>query len=157
MNYTKNLLKLKTNSKLQIILGFTMFALAIAWYPIQFHDKGNVSIFDWIFIALFSLNGIIQITTGFGFPPRSLLGKAYIVVNNDEIIYKPYVTKPERKASWSNIQSITSQTGRIDVYDSNGKCLSIIQPGCFDLPTLKELKAAIAAISKEKNVSFSAQ
>ncbi|MBN1768660.1 MAG: hypothetical protein JW842_09125, partial [Prolixibacteraceae bacterium] len=67
----------------------------------------------------------------------------------------PYVTKPERKTSWKNIESITYQTGRIDAYGANGKCLSIIQPGCFDLPTLKELKAAIAAISNEKNVPFS--
>jgi antitoxin component YwqK of YwqJK toxin-antitoxin module len=154
MNYNKDLLKLKTNSKLQIILGFTLLALAIAWYPIQLHDKDNVSIFDWFFVIIFSLNGIIQVTTGFGVPPRRLLGKAYIVVNDQEIIYKPYVLKPERKASWKNIESITYQTGRIDAYDANGKCLSIVQPGCFDFPTLQEVKAAIISISNEKNIPF---
>jgi hypothetical protein len=155
MHYHKDLLKLKTNSRLQITLGFIMLALAIAWFPIQHHDKGHITVFDWFFIFIFSLNGITQVTTGFGFPPRRLLGKAYIAVNDDEIIYKPYVTKPERKASWSNIKSITYQTGRIDAYDANGKCLSIVQPGCFDFPTLQELRSAISTISKEKDVPFS--
>lgn len=114
MHYHKDLLKLKTNSRLQITLGFIMLAVAISWFPIQLHEKGYLAIFDWLYSFVFILNGILQVTTGFGFPPRRLLGKAYIVVNDQQIIYKPNVLKPERKASWSNIESITYQTGRID-------------------------------------------
>ncbi|MCF8361770.1 MAG: hypothetical protein K9G70_04015 [Prolixibacteraceae bacterium] len=154
MHYHKDLLKLKTNSRLQIIIGFLMIALAIAWFPIKLHENGYLSIFDWLFSFIFFLNGILQVTTGFGVPPRRLFGKAYIVVNDQKIIYKPYVLKPERKASWSNIESITYQTGRIDAYDANGKCLSIVQPGCFDYFTLKDVKDAIAGISREKNIPF---
>ena len=154
MEYSKDLLKQKSNSKLSLWLSILFYVLAIVWIPVQLMDNGSVSGFDWFYTIIMLLNGVTQMMAAYGYSVERLVGKAYVRINNHMIQIKTGVFDKEQQINWSEINSIDYTPGKfiITKKDQTPYSLAISK---LEYAVIQEIKNVINEIAHEKKISIS--
>ena len=150
MEYYKNLYPHLVRRKLQLILGIIFIALSISWILIKMNDE--IIVFDWIYSAIFFLNGVNAIMQYYGYIIEEFFGKRFIRITDEKIQYKPKTFKPETTILWENITSIQFKVNKIEFKCNDGKTLNL-QYSSMEYSSVQKLKDAISEIAKNYKIT----
>lgn len=152
MEINEDLLKIE-KSKFKIILGILSLFIAILWILIQIVDNGTIGIFDSIYSIVFFLNGIVNIIEGRGNSSSMLFGKAYILINDENILLKKTIFDKEKKVCWKEIVSIKWMSNNFVFDTANEKSLTI-NMSKFHYSLVRKINETVENIAKEKNIKI---
>jgi hypothetical protein len=151
MSYYKDLLAKKGKSTLSLLGGVLFILIAIAVLLSEKSETGKPDALDWIYLFVFSLNGIIYITRGFGYPAERYFGKAFVLIDNEKIQIKPGVIEKKKSIEWEDIDYIEYRLNKYIIRKNDHSTVKI-PLSRFDYATLNEIKEVINKLASQKNV-----
>jgi len=104
MEFKKDLLVQKSAAK--TILGVLDIALIILWVSSKVYIQETFKTFDIIYLIMLFLLGAFLILEGRGIPFAKIFGKAFILIDEEQISLKKSVFSEEQTIFWDEIKSI---------------------------------------------------
>lgn len=135
------------------MFGVIFIFIAIAWIFIRIYENESIRIFDWVYSIIFLLNGFVHILEGKGIIIANLFGKAFILINDKSIQYKPLITSKLQSVDWDEIATINYHPTSIEIICKNHPNL-LIQYSKFEYAELQSLKNTISEITKINNFTL---
>jgi hypothetical protein len=156
MELKKDLLAKEKRSIFRMVLGL-LFLLIAGHRPIS-KAMMNVEIttFDWAYIVVFALNGIMHLVVGFGYSLNKLFGRAFVVINNELISVKTKINRKETTVYWKEIKCIDFSYSKLVIGKADNTKLNIAI-GNLTYETKKAIKATIVQITEDKNIACKVQ
>jgi hypothetical protein len=156
MELKKDLLAIEKKSIFRMLLG-VLFLLIAGHRPIFIiFENAKITTFDWVYIWVFALNGVLHIVEGYGYSLTKLFGRAFIVINNELISAKTKINREEVTVYWKDIKCIDfSYSKLVSVKADNTKLNIAIGDLTYD--TKKAMKVSIAQIMEDKKITCTAQ
>lgn len=149
MELKKNLLRKEKKSYLRFFWGMIFFTISVVWIMLKTKDGQKLTLFDWLYSALFFLNGTIHSIRGFGFQPEALFGKAFILINNETISIKTGVFDKEQNILWTEIKKIEYNLSKFHILRMDDVTLTL-DLSKIDYALKNEIRKAVESIAKEK-------
>jgi len=149
--FKRNLLKKEKKSTFRIVLGIFFLVISFFWMADRMMDHLVIRTFDWIYTLIFALNGIVHTVEGLGGSIAGLFGKAFILIDHEQISIKPGMMDKAQIVHWKEVKAIDYKlsTFRIEHLDSTTITLKVSK---LDYASIKEIKEIVAAIAKDKNI-----
>lgn len=104
MKFEKDLLVLKSNAK--TIAGILDILIIALWVSSKFYIKESFSTFDLVYLIALFLLGVLFIIEGRGIPLARIFGKAFILIDEEQISMKKSVFSKEQTIRWDDIKTI---------------------------------------------------
>ncbi len=104
MKFEKDLLIQKSTTK--AILGALDILVITLWILIKISIKEPFEIFDWTYLLILLSLGVLFILEGLGVPFAKIFGKAFILIDHEQISLKKSVLSKEQTILWSDIKTI---------------------------------------------------
>tara|TARA_R110001583_G_scaffold25760_12_gene93192 strand:+ start:17902 stop:18384 length:483 start_codon:yes stop_codon:yes gene_type:complete len=104
MKFEKDLLVQK--SRVKTILGGLDIVLIFLWISTKIYIKHGFDTFDIIYLIFLFLLGLLFIIEGKGIPLAKFFGKAFILIDEDQISMKKGVFSKEQTIFWDEIKAI---------------------------------------------------
>ena len=104
MKFEKDLLVQKSNVK--TILGVLDILLITLWISTKIYIEEGFNTFDMIYLISLFLLGILFIIEGRGIPLAGIFGKAFILIDEEQISIKKGVFSKEQTILWDDIKAI---------------------------------------------------
>jgi hypothetical protein len=154
MELKKDLLKKERKSVFRVILGILFFAISIFWITDRIMDNLIIRPFDWFYTGIFTLNGLVHTIEGFGFSIARLFGKAFVLIDNEQISIKLGIIDKEQNIYWKDIKVIDYKLNKfhIENIDNTSKTLDLSK---LDYTLKNKVKEIISGIAKDKNIQTS--
>lgn len=149
MELKKNLLRKEEKSYFRFVLSIIFFVISVSWILLRIRDGQKITLFDWFCSGLFFLNGTIHSIGGFGFQPEALIGKAFILINNETISIKTGVFDKEQNILWTEIKKIEYNLSKFHILRMDGSTLSL-DLSKIDYALKNEIRKTVESIAKEK-------
>jgi len=153
MKYSKDLLKKRKKSKVNMAFGLFVIFIAITWIPLHLIEKVSISGFDWPYMFIFLLNGLSLFMTGYGYSLDRIIGKAFIEIDNQVIRMKTDIFDKEKSISWDNINSIEYKPSKFIVAKKD-KTKLILTISKLEYIEIQEIKNVISDIANKKKISI---
>lgn len=154
MELRRDLLKIDKKSVSRIILGVGFFIVAAGWLIDQHIDNQVVKFFDWLFFGTMAINGIFHLFEGFGYSFSKLFGKAFILIDNNEIRIKNGVFDEEQSILWKDVKSINYKPNIFQILKLDDTFVALKLQD-LEYSRIREIKDAIRIIAHEKGVQIS--
>lgn len=151
MEYYKDLLKEKQQSKLRLFIGILFFAVSIAWITMKMIENKPIETFDWVYSGIFLLNALIHILGAVGYPFEGLFGKAFIQIDNRSIRIKSWIFEKEQSAVWDDIQSIEFKMNQLLLSEKDDSCTSI-SLSKLEYLWVQEIKDTLRNLASKKDI-----
>ena len=151
MEIKKNLLRNEKKSYLRFAIGVAFFVISIIWIVLKIRQEQEISLFDWFYFVIFTLNGISHSIAGFGFRIEELFGKAFILINKDKISMKAKALEKEQTVLWSEIQKINYNLNKLHIHKTDSTTLTF-NLSQIDYALKNEIKEFIKSIANEKQI-----
>ena len=154
MELKKDLLNKEKKSVFRVILGILFFAISIFWITDRIMDNLIIRAFDWFYTGIFALNGLVHTIEGFGFSIARLFGKAFVLIDNEQISIKLGIIDKGQNIYWKDIKAIDYKLNKFHVenIDNTSKILDLSK---LDYTLKNEVKEIISGIAKDKNIQTS--
>lgn len=151
MELRRDLLGKGKRSVLWIIAGVFFLVISIFWITTKIIDNEIIKALDWIYFGAIFINGVIQTIGGFGFKLERLFGKAFVLIDQEQIALKPGVFDKEQRVAWKDMKTIEYRLNKFQVrnIDDSTKALDLSK---FDYDLKNRIKEVVANIAKEKNI-----
>ena len=133
------------------MLGIGCIIIAALWIPVRKFENHIVDLMDWLYTTLFIVYGIVYTIEGFGVAFLSLLGKAYVVIDQDGISIKTGIFDKAQKILWNAISSIDYHPLSFHVHRLNNTDLKLKLSG-MDYSLIQEIKKVVGFIANEKGI-----
>lgn len=104
MKFEKNLLVQTSTTK--TILGVLHFVIIALWIGSKIFIKETFDTFDFIYLIALFLIASLFIIEGIGVPLAKIFGKAFILIDEDQISMKIGVFSKEQTIFWDEIKAI---------------------------------------------------
>lgn len=147
MQLNINLFKSKKDRKFSLIfkglIGLLMLAIAIA-RKITIKTLDTFDVFIVVFFFGYGLINIIEAVV-------DNVGKAYIVVNSDQIKVKANINKKEQAVEWGEVDKLSFGLNKLDVLFKN-KSKETIDLSSINYSDKQEFKDFILKMSEEKQI-----
>ena len=150
MEYYKNLLIDRKKSKYQIFFGIIFILISLLWIADRILEHNPIRIFDWMYGIIFFLNGIVHIIEGTGTSVNNFFGKAFIKINDNEIIFKPKIVKEKIHIYWEDVEKIAFGISRIKIINKDN--ILNLNYSSLDFKNIQTIKNYLTEISKSKNI-----
>lgn len=151
MEIKKNLLRNEKKSYYRFALGIIFFIISILWIIVKIKNKQEITLFDWLYFGIFTLNGISHSIAGFGFRIEELFGKAFIQINEEKISLKTKVLGKEQSVLWTEIQKINYNLNKLYIHKTDNTTLTF-NLSEIDYAFKNEIKEFIKSIATEKQI-----
>lgn len=151
MELKKDLLKKDKKSVFRIILGILFVAISIIWIADKITSDSIIRPFDWLYSGIFMLGGVIHTFEGFGFSLAKLFGKAFVLIDSNQISIKLGLSDKEQKIYWKDIKAIGYKFNKFQIqkHDNTNINLNLSK---VDYALKNEIKEVIETIAKNKNI-----
>lgn len=149
-----DLLLIERKSLFRIILGIIFLMLSLAWLVIKETNEQIVRPFDWLFLGVFLINGIVHLIEGSGYSLSRLFGKAFILIDIERIVIKTGVFAKAQNISWQDIKSITHKPVRCQIVRNDGTLITL-NLSKLNYSLVKDIKSTINDIANEKGLKVS--
>jgi len=150
MEQNVNLLK-KENKRLSIIrIAIAAWCLLLSGvYLFDPIGSEGLRTWEWISIIVWSLLGIYLLGEGLGYFRK----KAYLLINSEQICFKPNIYSKKQSAYWSEVESIGYKfyTNKFEIKKTD-QTIVALRLSDYSYSTVKKIKEAIGRCAKEKNV-----
>ncbi len=147
------LLQETQKSKFKIVLGILTLLVAILWIPVRLYENISVTIFDWIYVIIFLLNGLNLTMLGLGIDFERLIGKSFIHIGEQVLKIKPGVFAKEQSIRWDNIDSIACKPTSI-TFIRNDTSSYLLKLENLEYLTAKKIKVLIYNTAKKKDITI---
>ena len=154
MELKRDLFVIQKKSVFRIILGIIFLMLSLAWLVNRETNDQIIRPFDWLFLGVFVMNGVVHSIEGLGFSLARLFGKAFILIDHERIVIKTGVFAKEQNVSWQVIKSIAHKPVRCQIARNNGSSV-ILNLSKLDYSLIKEIKSSINNIAIGKGLEVS--
>ncbi|MRT91817.1 hypothetical protein [Ancylomarina sp. 16SWW S1-10-2] len=104
MKFEKNLLDQKSSAK--TIIGLLGIILIVIWVSSKFYIEESFETFDFVNLILLFLLAMVFIFEGRGIRLASIIGKAFILIDEEQISLKKSVFSKKQTILWEDIKSI---------------------------------------------------
>ncbi|MBN1118883.1 MAG: hypothetical protein JXA77_16860 [Bacteroidales bacterium] len=151
MEYQIDLLKIKHKSTYRVVIGVIFVVITFFWVFNKLIGNPESTWFDFVMTGILLLNGIVHISGGLGFPFESLLGKAYIQVDDKSFLYKPAIYEKEDRFDWVSIKSVEFKSNKI-IFNNTIDIQSTVSLAKINYSTLKKIKEAISINAAKNNI-----
>src|ERR1035437_160719 len=151
MEIKKNLLRNEKKSYLRISVGVLFFIISIWWISLKIRQEQEISLFDWVYFGIFTLNGISHSIAGFGFRIEELFGKAFILINKEKISMKAKALEKKQTELWSEIKKINYNLNKLQIHKTDNTTLTF-NLSEFEYAFKNEIKEFIKSIATEKQI-----
>ena len=143
MELNVDLLKEKRKKSLyRVIFGILQFLFAGSWIIIKLFENEVIKFFDWIFVGVFVVNGVINLAEGLGYSFENFFGKAFILINSEIISLKASIFDKNQSVKWSEIKSIDYKRNIIEI-KKNDQTTIIVNLSRFDYISREKIERAI--------------
>jgi hypothetical protein len=93
-------------SNFRLALAVLFFTVAVGWIAYKVLNQQPLALFDAALFIVFILNAAFQAIEGSGLSLAALVGKAYIIINEKELLLKPSVKDAERRIRWDDVKRL---------------------------------------------------
>lgn len=93
-------------SGFRLVLAALFFTIAAGWIAYKVLNQQPLVLFDAALFVIFILNAAFQAIEGSGLSAAALVGKAYIIIDDEKLLLKPSVKDAEHRISWDEIQEV---------------------------------------------------
>jgi hypothetical protein len=104
MKFEKDLLVQKSTVK--TIIGILAIILIALWIGTKFYTEQSFDTFDMIYLIGLFLLGLLFMIEGRGIPLAGVFGKAFILIDEEQISMKKGVFSKEQTILWNEIKAI---------------------------------------------------
>jgi len=104
MKFEKDLLVQKSSAK--TIIGILDIILIALWVSIKYYIEEGFDTFDIVYLISLFLLGVLFIIEGRGIPLAGIFGKAFILIDEEQISMKKSVFSKEQTILWDEIKVI---------------------------------------------------
>ncbi|MFO8021061.1 MAG: hypothetical protein R6U65_01240 [Perlabentimonas sp.] len=150
MELKKDLLEKEKRSIYKIFVGLLFMVFPTIWITDRITDNLTIRPFDWLYAGIFALNGVFHITSGFGISIISLFGKAFIIINNNQISIKPDIFSKEQIINWVDIKTIEYKLNKYIIQRTDNTSF-ILDLSKLNYALKSDVKNIINTIAMEKN------
>ena len=152
MEIKRNLLSDGKKSYFRFIIGLIFLTISILWIGAKIKKGEGVSFFDWMFFGVFTLNGISHLLAAFGFQIVELFGKAFVLIDDEQITLKTNVFKKEKSVLWTEVSKIDYHLNKLSVYKTDNTTVSLdLSEMSYALKA--EIRNCIESISAGKQIA----
>ncbi|WP_430810823.1 MULTISPECIES: hypothetical protein [unclassified Carboxylicivirga] len=144
-----NLIKKQPINYLRLIAGVIMTGAAL--YLAFFTQQER---FSALHLTLFCAAGLYYALMGIGLNPLNLMGKAYIIVNQQMITVKKSIFTKAIVIDWTTIEELQVNITAIRIKRKNGEPFSFDYQ-MLDEDTAHELKTRLALTAKKQGITVS--
>ena len=151
MEYFKNLHLYSSRSNFKLIFGIIFLIVSVAWLLEKYVQGENPNWFDFVLAAIMFLNGVLHLSFGVGYSLEGIFGKAFIRINDQEIVVKPSAFENRQQMDWREVHCVNFDYSQIVVDGINKNHISIFTSD-LDSASEKELKALMQDIAVRKGI-----
>ncbi len=141
-----NLIKKQPINFLRLLGGLLMIGATIY---LGFYS--NQQRFTLVHLSIFFAAGLYYTVLGAGFNPFKTFGKAYIIVNQNQIAVKKSIWAKAMEAKWDSINEVQLNITAIRIKLNNGESFEF-EYQMLDTDTIHELRTRIALTAKSKDI-----
>lgn len=153
MEFKKDLLKEVKNSKLRLFFSIAFYIVAIGYILAKIYNDKALMWFDWIYSFAMFLSGFSHMMSYFGYPVERLIGKAYVKIDSNLILFKPSLYDTEQKIDWNYISAIDSKKGYLNIVKNDNSTIKLMLSK-LSYSDNQEIKEVVGNIAKNKNISL---
>lgn len=139
-------------SNFRLALAVIFFTVAVGWIAYKTMNQQPLVLFDAAIFIVFILNAAFQAIEGSGLSLSALVGKAYIIIDDEKLLLKPSVKDAEQRIVWDDVERL-HLSGEMPGLEIRGKSKS----SRLDLSKLSagmksKTRETLRSIAKSKNI-----
>ena len=141
----------KNKNKWRISLGILLIICAGYWLYFRIAQYSEIRLFDWAYIFIFILNGVMHIMEGSGYSFNKLFGKAFVSINTELISFKTRINKAVQTVYWKDVKSLEIKSAKLSIQKLDNH-IEAIDLAKLDYAMIKEIKKNIETLATEKGI-----
>jgi hypothetical protein len=152
MNSLKIDFQEKPKSKPRIVIGLLMLILSIVYLIVSDHPEGM----QWFVIGYgftFFLLGLSHMAEGSGYSISKFIGEAYLLIDEEQCKYKPYMSKSAQVTNWEDIDSIKFAINHADLIKDDS-VIAQLEYSRFTYQQVLDIKSLLNSIAENKGISI---
>ena len=154
MNKFLSLQPQQKRSSIRIFFGIVSIVIAIGLPVYTLINGASMDSVKWIFMFLFSVQGVIYLMMGFGISVPELFGKkTYLIINETEIRFKTSNYEKESVVTIDQIKKIELKDKHYDFILKDDQVVEMYVTG-FENQLLEDIKALLAEFAEENGVEI---
>ena len=154
MNKFLSLQPKQKRSSIRIFFGIVSIVIAIELPVYTLFNGTSMDSVKWIFMFLFTFQGVIYLLMGFGISLPELFGKkTYLIINETEIRFKTSNYEKESIVPIDHIKKIELKNKHYDFILKNDNVVEMYVTG-FENQLLEDIKALLAQFAEENGVEI---
>jgi len=130
-------------------LGLSLFSLIILWILSKYYTDQELMTFDWLYLSCLLVLCIFYFLEGRGIPITRFMGKAFVLIDDEQISLKKRVWYKEQTLFWNEIERIEYEPHKF-VFTMTDKSLIPITLGNMNYRFSTEIKEFIMVLGKKK-------
>ncbi len=152
MKFEKDLLTQKSLAK--TVIGILCFTLIILWISIIFYyTKKHFDVFDITYLLALFLIGALFYLEGKGIPVARIIGKAFVLIDEEQITMKRSVFYKKETILWEEIKRIEYRPNYFLFTKKDDSLFPLrLKPLTFKIN--KEILKSIKIVSKSKGLNI---
>lgn len=154
MNKFLSLQPQQKRSSIRIFFGIVSIVIAIGLPVFTLINGASMDSVKWIFMFLFSAQGVIYLLMGYGISVPELFGKkTYLIINETEIRFKTSNYEKESVVAIDQIKKIELKDKHYDFILKDDQVVEMYVTG-FEYQLLEDIKALLTEFAEENGVDI---
>lgn len=154
MNKFLSLQPQQKRSSIRIFFGIVSIVIAIGLPVYTLINGASMDSVKWIFMFLFSVQGVIYLLMGFGISVPELFGKkTYLIINETEIRFKTSNYEKESVVAIDQIKKIELKDKHYDFILKDDQVVEMYVTG-FENQLLEDIKVLLTEFADENGVEI---
>lgn len=139
-------------SRFRIALGLLFFFVAAGWISYKVVSGQLLVLFDAALFIIFILNAAFQLVEGAGLSAAALLGKAYIIIDENRILVKPGIKAAEQQIIWNDVTRICLDNEMPEFWHAQHTNSYRLDLSKLSSEMRSTTRRTLKALAKEKNI-----
>ena len=154
MNKFLSLQPKQKRSSIRVFFGIVSIVIAIGLPVYTLINGASMDSIKWIFMFLFSVQGVIYLLMGFGISLPELFGKkTYLIINETEIRFKTSNYEKESVVAIDQIKKIELKDKHYDFILKDDQVVEMYVTG-FENQLLEDIKVLLSEFAEENGVEM---
>ena len=154
MNKFLSLQPQQKRSSIRIFFGIVSIVIAIGLPVYTLINGASMDSVKWIFMFLFSAQGVIYLLMGYGISVPELFGKkTYLIINETEIRFKTSNYEKESVVAIDQIKKIELKDKHYDFILKDDQVVEMYVTG-FENQLLEDIKVLLSEFAEENGVEM---
>lgn len=154
MNKFLSLQPQQKRSSIRIFFGIVSIVIAIGLPVFTLINGASMDSVKWIFMFLFSAQGVIYLLMGYGISVPELFGKkTYLIINETEIRFKTSNYEKESVVAIDQIKKIELKDKHYDFILKDDQVVEMYVTG-FEYQLLEDIKALLTEFAEENGAEI---